>query len=293
MALNLLPSLAVHCWGGLGSQLYAWALIEDLKAKYPHRKVRLILHQSGVTKRVEEIALFFPGEVLIRADFQNDKLKANKHIIVKRKIFFDNLKIFLIKILHTLRIFSNCNNDTNLDSVKFWTIQIRGHYSYRAINLSTVLAMDNRSKHFSKFLVSGSGEINDGVAIQYRLGDLLTLGTKGPIESSRIMNVLRLISTNSEFSRVVLYSDSPSEALRRIQEFPTEEAGAELSTWDTLNELELFKYFVGTNSKISIWAIIIRTYFFPELFNFAPQEFRKQFTYNLGHIYMEKPITFY
>ena len=47
--------LRIHCWGGLGSQLYAVALIYDLLKRFPKRKITLYLHTSGATRRHSEI----------------------------------------------------------------------------------------------------------------------------------------------------------------------------------------------------------------------------------------------
>ena len=293
MMQRVLPALQVHCWGGLGSQLFAWALLEDLKVKFPRRRIRLILHQSGVTKRTEEIADLFPEESSIRADYipVNNKKHVRESVIGYS--LTSSIKIRLTSWLYKLKILSNCDTDTSLKSVKFWTIQIRGHYSYRGIGSSTVLAMNARAKRFSKNLVTDLQAISEGVAVQYRLGDLLTLGTKGPIQPARIVSAMRMIRINDEVNRVVLFSDSPDEALKRIGDFPAEFVRYELSAWDTLSELQTFRYFVSTNSKISIWAIIIRTLCFPKLANFAPKEFQEQFSCNLAFVNRAEAITYY
>lgn len=280
MRLSLLPPLRVHCWGGLGSQLFAWALFEDLKIKYPKRKMRLILHQSGVTKRTEEIAGFFPGEWLIRADYVYSNKVAQISDSSLVLALTNSIRNRLVSLLYGLKLFSNCDTDTNLVSVKFWTMQIRGHYSYRGISSATVAAMDTRARFYSRVLVMSSEAINKSIAVQYRLGDLLTLGTKGPIHSARIISAIRLINGSHEISKVSIFSDSPDEALNRLNCFAIEPV-REMSAWDTLCNLQLFQYFISTNSKISIWTILIRVHYSPNLVNFAPQEFEHQFNCNL------------
>ena len=47
--------LVIHCWGGLGSQLYAWAMAEMVQTKYPRRKIEIVFHSSGVTKRYSDL----------------------------------------------------------------------------------------------------------------------------------------------------------------------------------------------------------------------------------------------
>jgi hypothetical protein len=280
MRLPLLPPLRVHCWGGLGSQLFAWALFEDLRVKYPKRKMRLILHQSGVTKRTEEIAGFFPGECLIRADYASSIKVAQIGDSNVGLALTKSIQNLLVSLLYSLKLFSNCDADTNLVSVKFWTMQIRGHYSYRGISPATVAAMDTRARFHSRELVMSPNAINKGIAVQYRLGDLLTLGTKGPIHSARIICAIRSINGSHEISKVSIFSDSPDEALKRLDCFAIELVG-DMSAWDTLCNLQLFQYFISTNSKISIWTILIRAHFSPGLVNFAPKEFEYQFNCNL------------
>ncbi len=153
--------------------------------------------------------------------------------------------------------------------------------------------MNARAKLFSKNLVTDLQGISEEMAVQYRLGDLLTLGTKGPIQPARIVSAMHMIRINDEVNKVVLFSDSPDEALKRIGDFPAEFVRHDLSAWDTLSELQTFRYFVSTNSKISIWAIIIRTLCFPKLVNFAPKEFQEQFSCNLALVNRSEAIKYY
>ena len=242
--------------------------------------MRLILHQSGVTKRTEEIAGFFPGEWLIRADYVYSNKVAQISDSSLVLALTNSIRNRLVSLLYGLKLFSNCDTDTNLVSVKFWTMQIRGHYSYRGISSATVAAMDTRARFYSRVLVMSSEAINKSIAVQYRLGDLLTLGTKGPIHSARIISAIRLINGSHEISKVSIFSDSPDEALNRLNCFAIEPV-REMSAWDTLCNLQLFQYFISTNSKISIWTILIRVHYSPNLVNFAPQEFEHQFNCNL------------
>ena len=51
-------TLRVHCWGGLGSQLFALAHAYELRKKFPKRKIMLFLHTSGVSERFSELDFF-------------------------------------------------------------------------------------------------------------------------------------------------------------------------------------------------------------------------------------------
>lgn len=293
MWLRILPALRVHCWGGLGSQLFAWALLEDLKIKYPQRKFRLILHQSGVTKRIEEIARFFPMESSICLDYVPVKHETDYRADELKFSLVNSIKTSFVSLLSSLRLLSNCNSDTDLDSVRFWTIQIRGHYSYRRITASTIAAMNSRANSQANNLINRFQSTRKEIAVHYRLGDLLILDSKGPIHSSRITEIIGFMTRTHEISRVVVYSDSPKEASHRFGGLSSEYKGPELNAWNTLLELQQFEVFISTNSKISIWATLIRAHFSPQLKNFVPREFERQFSCNLVLDNHRESITYY
>ena len=70
--------IRIHCWGGLGSQLYAWALFERLSIRFPKRKLRLVLHTSGVTRRASDLNdLFSVDELITLDDFVHPKKLGN------------------------------------------------------------------------------------------------------------------------------------------------------------------------------------------------------------------------
>lgn len=294
MFLGLLPSLRVHCWGGLGSQLFAWALIEDIKVLYPNRRIKLILHQSGVTKRVEEIAEFFPGEVSIREDF-----KASNNLIVsqhKGSILTASknlIKTIFLRILFKLGILCSCDSDTSLSSLRIWTMQIRGHYSYRRITKDVIESMNLRAKKVGKRFLDVSDEVSGDLAIQYRLGDLLTLDKKSPIDPSRLAKSIVLVDVNQPVEKLTVFSDSLDLALNRLNAVAKQIEGRDICAWGTLQELQNFRYFIATNSKISIWAILIRVIFSPELVNLAPFELRDQFESNLCDLTLPDNIWYY
>ena len=58
MRIRLYPNIYIHCWGGLGSQLFAWILMAETKEKFKHRRVKLVMHESGITLRKSEISSF-------------------------------------------------------------------------------------------------------------------------------------------------------------------------------------------------------------------------------------------
>ena len=91
MKIKFFP-ISVHCWGGLGSQFFAWATVEKLKIKFPHREIRIILHTSGVTERFSEID-FLSKEITLKQinDYKpsNNKIKLSSKI--SRMLFFSGI----------------------------------------------------------------------------------------------------------------------------------------------------------------------------------------------------------
>ena len=59
-------TLRVHCWGGLGSQLFALAHAYELRRKFPNRKILLLLHTSGETERYSELGFLGNSEFKIQ-----------------------------------------------------------------------------------------------------------------------------------------------------------------------------------------------------------------------------------
>lgn len=294
MLVRILPPLRVHCWGGLGSQLFAWALIEEIKNKYPKRRVKLILHQSGVTKRVAEIAEFFPGEFSIREDFNaQDSLIVNQPMLEFLTLSKNLVKNMFVKFLTMIGALCTCDSDTNLKSLRIWTIQIRGHYSYRKISKEVIESMNSRAELVGKYFLEVSDILNSDIAIQYRLGDLLTIDKKSPVNPSRIAKSIVSVETFQPVKKLVVFSDSLDVALHRLSPFAKKIEGRNTSAWNTLRELQNFRYFIATNSKISVWAILIRVYFSPDLINFAPVEFRDQLESNLYPKSVAEHIEYY
>ncbi len=79
-------TLRVHCWGGLGSQLFALAHAYELHKKFPNRKILLLMHTSGVSERFSELDFLGDFEFEIRqVRILNDHLsiKALKYVEYK------------------------------------------------------------------------------------------------------------------------------------------------------------------------------------------------------------------
>ncbi len=248
---SVLPPLKIHTWGGLGSQLYAVALAHDLMARFPRRKLQVVLHTGGVTRRVPEILELFPSiEYRFEEDFQSPKYSESGRKNSSGRNFKAILKNFLIRF-HFIAL---CNSDSETSSVRIWTTSTRGHYSYRSIGDSFLFMLwDSLSM----------GELSEdcslACSIHYRLGDLLALEEKSPISEEDIKTEYCRINDAWNFNSTFVFSDSPIEAKLRFSKFVTCELHApDMDTRQVMVNAIQSAYFIGTASKISFWIASIR-----------------------------------
>jgi hypothetical protein len=248
--------IRVHCWGGLGSQLYALSLAYDLQIKFPKRKIRLLLHTSGVTKRVSELDFIhnIDFEIIQINDFQIQDEEFNNH----GKSIRIRFKRTVIKILSFFKFIVSANSNSDFDNVYPWTISTRGHYFNREV-----------STDFYKYLLSHIGfeekpiiRSQFEIAIQYRMGDLLTLTEKSITPANKIIEAIGQVKKNHHNVKINVYSDSPEIAKETllgaglIDEFMV----SDRSTIDVLRACVYANYFIGTGSKVSLWIVNIRRY---------------------------------
>ena len=108
MILRLIPPIKIHCWGGLGSQLYALALAIDLKHRFYSRKIEFVQHTSGVTKRNLEIDTSRFSSIVFKTidDFSN-----NSTSLIAKTSFRKILSTILKNCLVFLGFLSSANNN--------------------------------------------------------------------------------------------------------------------------------------------------------------------------------------
>ena len=128
---NCIP-LRVHCWGGLGSQLYALSTAYDLKIKYPKRRIKLVLHTGGVTKRFSE--LDFINNIEFKIIQVNDFQRQDKGYENQIKSNSLVLRTFLVRILYFFNFIVTADSNLDFDKVRPWTVSTRGHYFNREIS---------------------------------------------------------------------------------------------------------------------------------------------------------------
>lgn len=257
--------MRIHAWGGLGSQLFAVALASDISRRFPERKLVIVLHSSGVTKRGPEVCEVFPEFKYFEVDdFSNRKNHDSK---LKNRSF----KKLIRRLLRFSALFMGLiaeENDCNSKLAHRWTFSIRGHYSHRQIGNNFLAELKKRLSQLSKLEASN---YNTTAVIHYRLGDLLELTNKNPIAVERILYV---VSQFTEMESVTVLSDSPQRVHRLLESFPSvhEFQIQELTTVQTIWAATQAKVFIGTSSKISYWAVLLRLHQKESLQNFMPSE---------------------
>lgn len=289
---NLQIPLRVHSWGGLGSQLFGVILYLELKENFPRRKIILCLHEGGVTLRNSEIRGIFRN---VLAEEIKDYSKS--HFVSQEKnsgtkgILRNQMRRLMIKS----KVLLTLDDSTNINSVKPWTVSIRGHYSYREITRQLI------DLFLSNLTTSGLDRLNlereekIQLGIHYRLGDLIELSTKQPMKIERLAKVIKARLDENPLKSLVVFSDSPDRALSQIQDkFPDLMIAIKgLPTWETIGALLNSKSFVGTFSKVSLWVVILRYLSNEMLPSYMPIESRQNLELLLGNTLDPSMLFFY
>jgi hypothetical protein len=261
--------LIIHAWGGIGSQLFAVALLKDLQKVHPKRKMVILLHTGGVTRRVPEVVELFPEiSFNYKDDYSVSRVGSNVSTSNLRMMFAP----FLRQLFSLARILQSCNDDSSFQRVNFWTRLIRGHYSYRTISkeflelLNTRIQSNTRNVNIDSELCS----------IHYRLGDLLLLEDKHPIAPEAILCELERLSNIFNFSKIEIYSDSPSQAYELLN--PNRRLNIITHEADPVSVMARAiqsEYFLGTSSKVSFWIVAIRSVIFEKQSSIPAHNFRE------------------
>jgi hypothetical protein len=248
----LTPHIKIHVWGGFGSQLFALVMAWRISSKFKCRRVRLVFHSSGVTERIREL----PSEWLQNISFIEVRDFANTLPSKKpsqSKIAVKIDKARFLGILLFSGILARANSDKELNQLKPWVLEVRGHYADLQVNdielsrLRTLMGID----------LEGT-EINC-CSVHYRLGDLIHLEGKSYISPKRIQSTL-----DNNFDQklpVNIFSDSKEHEVTKLLQYLLDE---KRTSYFALSPIETIKFcfysreFLGTNSKISLWIAIFR-----------------------------------
>jgi hypothetical protein len=249
----ILPALRVHSWGGFGSQLFAAHAILRIQKLFPYRRIKVIIHSSGVTERTKEVDFSLIGiNAFQKEDFEQLKLDS----IEKKgeELLILDIKIIALNILKALQfVFFNIDEKLFL-RIKPWTISLRCHYTNIQLDRFCVVELYN---------LLGLGQsynpMVNTIAVHYRLGDLLHLPNKSPISTKRVEDALKKLDLNSPILR--LATDSAvfeSKAFFSTSEILGAVNPENNSPIKTIRLCVTSEVFIGTTAKISIWVAAFR-----------------------------------
>ena len=245
-------AISIHSWGGLGSQLLALGLLLDLLKTYPHRGFTLVIHSSGVTRRVSEIEKF---SKLVDIVFIDDFIPATSISKEHRSRYGLMFVRFLKWILNFTRIV--ITRDSREFAIKPWTRSIRCHYGLVSITSESIKTISSYIPRIS--------HVNDNadeflIGIHFRAGDLHKEKSSSLVSFEVISGLVASTMKNhvGKNLRLMILSDSS------IDENSIRELNGIDYTWEVKNTWETFSSFlspnsfIGTNSKISLWVALFR-----------------------------------
>ena len=259
---RLLPPLRIHSWGGFGSQLFTAYVILKIQKRYPGRRIKVIVHTSGVTRRVSEFDFkILNVKVAQVEDFKDTKVDDNRKQSSRRNSsnFNKVLKHFLFRSLEQLRLILPADTDVSFNQVSFWTLALRGHYTRLSFDESLIKSLYLK-------LSKGNLKVNlkdREVVVHFRLGDLLHLTDKHPISVQRVESTLEKFQIHPNLP--ILLTDSKVEELStflKSSNYLKFSKSLNCDPHTTLNICIEAYQFLGTSAKLSLWAAIFRYYIF-------------------------------
>jgi hypothetical protein len=281
MRFYLRLPINIHVWGGLGSQLFALALVEDLAQKFPKRSLRLVFHTGGVTFRKLDIApLLSEYQFFVKDDYVSQTTARDpgrsvnnfSSIVAQSKMLLKKLAVFL-------GFSSPLDSDRDFQRCKPWIMSVRGHYTYRVVSSFSIEKIVKKAQ-LSGMPIPHIPSSNGVVGIQYRLGDLLDISSKSPIEPDLILQSGISLKKDYPEARFLLFSDSLQKAIELLDELGPIES-RNLDPWATITALTENEFFIATNSKISQWVVILRLHLDQNSHNLVPSRFYEEVSKSL------------
>ena len=252
-------TLRVHCWGGLGSQLFALAHAYELRKKFPNRKIMLLMHTSGVSERFSELDFLGDSDFEIRQVRDFKKSSFNQSAQIRRVQRIQNqINLIAKKMLYQTGFICSANTTKEFYGVRPWVISTRGHYFNRAISPSF---FDFLLKHIS-VKKKTNNEKGFKLVIHYRLGDLLELQSKLPLVADKLVHKINAVLLHQPDPIIVVFSESLIEARKKLVSagLQREFVVSDLPTAQLISQSLDADFFIGTNSKISLWIANLRRY---------------------------------
>jgi hypothetical protein len=245
------PTVQIHSWGGLGSQLHALALHLYLSRKYTNRDFLIYFHSSGVTQR-------FPDPEICKLDIKTKFIddyfiSQNPRTIGNYSKYKTRLRGLIIQFLDRWG-FSIRPNDLEEVVIRPWTFEIRGHYSKIKFPLPTYQLMATMLSLYDLI------ELQSQLAIHVRAGDLLELVDKNMTPISDLMNISQ--SEGFRNSRIVVFTESTNWLAKQLAAYSLRAKpkilGPEVAPLSLMRQCISAKQFIGTNSKLSLWISVFR-----------------------------------
>ena len=245
------PTLRIHCWGGLGSQLQALSFYLMVQSKFPNRNLQLILHTGGITERRSEID-FVSGRINLVSihDFKNKVEKTNVNFL-----FRFNLRSIFKNLARNIFDYSRfiITNENRVMAIMPWTTQVR--CSYSNIELSSDLI-----KNLGEIVQFPTKKIdNNFIGVHLRIGDLVALKPESLVDTSTINKLINNLDQKEKIlNKVIVYSDSELnlDSFNSLIGFTIQLRN--IDTINTIFDLTGPRVFIGTNSKVSLWVAIFR-----------------------------------
>ena len=290
MTFSIFNKIFVHSWGGLGSQLFAYSTAEYLGQRYPKKQISIVLHSSGVTKRAP--AIDFLGEkykIIVKDDF-DDRLKSDTNVSKSKLI----LKQILKMIMEKSHLVLEGNSTLEQRKIKPWTLVLRGHYSYAEISKNTLKIMAKKIEDLIEPGFRQNFKRASYIGLHYRLGDLVKLDNKSHIEPTVISTYVLQVAKVNHVTDIHIYSDDLVLARNLLSNELNDSAFFnEADIWVAIVNLIHSDYFIGTNSKISIWIILFRLLNDPKSWNAIPLSMQENLEKIWPQIVSSKNIFYY
>ena len=268
--LKLLPSLKIHSWGGFGSQLYTLHIALKLMKRFPDRRITIVNHSSGVTKRHTELDWSYFG--IHSKDIDDFKpINQPSRETSRETLILGGSKMFksiLLSFAEKMSILIHPDDDESFRRIKFWTLMTRGHYTRVSLDENVIKIIYNK---FLPIFVRES-VAPASLIIHYRLGDLLNLNQKSPISQERLEKVIRSFDIN--LNKIKVLTDSSSDeyySFTRGSRILGILKPITLSPIATLQLCIAAENFIGSTAKLSLWSAIFRK-FVAEKNSYLPYE---------------------
>jgi hypothetical protein len=242
--------------------------------------------------RRPELELSWPQIPILTVD--DFLLEATESLPIAGSTKFRNIRRIPGLFLTRTGLISSCNRDSEFKNVRRFVKQFRGHYSYRTITPWVLTKMSNDSRLNDSILISQSNSDSTHVSLHYRLGDLLTLTTKKPLESERLSTLLKSITEEQNVNEIHISSDSPDVVQNRLN--LSGSSHCKVINGDalyTIQQMQQGCIFIGTNSKISLWITLIRIYFQHHKVSWMPKEMMGHLVHNVENSLLQKYVRFY